>query len=60
MMSTIHLSGPVSGDRGSCKHQHIVFVSYKSSERLQMLPALAACSEAPLGRPHGVLSALKR
>lgn len=59
MMSTIHLSGPVSGACGSPKHQHIVFVSYKSSERLWMLPVLGGGSETPLGRPDGILSALK-
>lgn len=59
MMSTIHLSGPASGACGSCKHQHIVFVGYKSLERLQMLLVLRTRSEAPLGRPDGASSALR-
>lgn len=52
----VTLSGPFSGACGSCKNQHIEFVSYKSLERLEML---GKCSKAPLGRSCGVLSALR-
>lgn len=41
---------------GPCKHQQIEIARYRCLERLQML---GKCSRAPLGRSHGVLSALR-